>query len=224
MNATRIFTSLFLAALSTSLTGCIIDDNDSYNDCWDCSSNHNPPPPPPPSYEHVSMFANEAYASSDGMPGSFDYAAIQATGAPDVMACMDDPSAWSSELAEITPGVSPDGSTIDEYLELTFPEAVYVSQVQIFESFNPGAIVAVDLESSIGAAPVTVLWEDFSGDGPAPCPSAFVIDVNGFTDYRYDRVVIYLDTNLVGDADHDGTPNDDYNSIDAVMMSGDLPL
>lgn len=223
MNANKVFTVLSLAAaLATSSAGCVVVDDDP--DCWDCTTDHNPPPPPPPAYESISMFATEAHASSDGMPGSLDYSSLQATGAPDVMACMDDPHAWSPELAEITPGTTAGGNTIDEFLELTFPEAVYVSQVQIFESFNPGAIVAVDLESSTGAAPVTVLWENFAGDGPAPCPSAFVIDVNGTTDYRYDRVVIYLDTNLVGDADHDGTPNDDYNSIDAVLLAGDLPL
>lgn len=219
----KVFTLLSLVvSLSTMATGCVVVDDDP--DCWDCTSDHNPPPPPPPAYEFISMFATEAYASSDGMPGSTDYSALQATGVPDVMECMDDPFAWSSEIAEYTPGTSNDGNTIDEFLELTFPEAVYVSQVQIFESFNPGAIVAVDLESSTGSAPVTVLWENFAGDGPAPCPSAFVIDVNGTTDYRYDRVVIYLDTNLIGDADHDGTPMDDYNSIDAVMLAGDVPL
>lgn len=213
---------LFVVAASSVLSGCIVHDDDAYDRCYDCD--HNPPPASGPAYERISMFATEAYASSDGMPGSPDFAAIQATGAPDVFACVDDPAAWSPEAAEITPGVTPDGNTIDEYLEVTFPESVWVTQVQIFESFNPGAIVAVDLESSYGAAPVTVLWENFSGDGPAPCPSAFVIDVDGYTDYRYDRVVIYLDTNLVGDADHDGTPMDDYNAIDAVMLVGDVPL
>ena len=218
----QVAAALLIAALST--TGCIVHDYDSDDDCWDCSPN----PPPSnngPYYEQISMYATEAFASSEGMPGSYDYSALQATGAPDVFACVDDPFAWSPELAEITPGVSPNGDTIDEYLELTFPEAVFVSQVQIFESFNPGAIVAVDLESSTGSAPVTVLWENFAGDGPAPCPSAFVINVSaGTTDFRYDRVVIYFDTNLVGDADGDGTPNDDYNSIDAVMLVGDVPL
>lgn len=219
MNATKLFTALFLAALST---GCIVEVDDP--DCYDCGHHDDYNPPPPPQYETISMYATGALASSDGLPGSHEFSALQATGEPDVMACMDDPNAWSPELAEITPGVAPNGDTIDEFLELTFPEAVYVSQVQIFESLNPGAIVAVDLESSVGAAPVLVLWENFAGDGPAPCPSAFVIDVlEGTTDYRYDRVVVYLDTNLVGDANGNGSPSDDYNAIDAVMLTGDVP-
>lgn len=217
MNAKKVFTVLFLAMISS---GCIVDHYD--DDCWDCDSNP-PPPPPPPGYETISMYAVEAYASSEGLPGSSEFSAFQATGAPDVTMCGDDPNAWSPQDAEMTPGVQSDGNTIDEFLEVTFPEGVYASQVKIFESFNPGAIVAVDLESSTGSAPVAVLWEDFSGDGPAPCPSAFVIDLNGTTDHRYDRVVIYLDTNLVGDENRNGTPDDDYNSIDAVMLVGDIP-
>lgn len=225
MNATKIL--MLFATVALPLTsGCIIDDND----CYDCGSGSHeypdptPTPDPGPQYELISMYATGAQASSDGMPGSVDFSALQATGAPDVEACVDDPNAWSPEVAEVTPGVTPDGDTIDEWIELTFPEAVWVTQVKIFESLNPGAIVAVDLESSTGSAPVTVLWENFSGDGPAPCPSAFVIDLDGYTDYRYDRVVIYLDTNLVGDANQNGTASDDFNSIDAVMLSGDVPL
>ena len=215
MNATKLMTILFAASMSA---GCIVHDH--YDECWDCDVNN----PPPPQYERISMFATEAYASSEGIPGSSDFGAVQATGEPDVIHCGDDPRAWSPQLAEITPGVQPDGNTIDEFLEVTFPEPVWVSQVKIYESYNPGAIVAVDLESSTGSAPVTVLWENFSGNGYGPCPSAFVINVNGTTAYRYDRVVIYLDTNLVGDANRNGTVSDDYNSIDAVLLSGDVPL
>ncbi len=222
MNASKLITlvgSLFVASISA---GCIVHDYDS--ECINCGSDNNPQPTPGPQYETISMYATEAYASSEGLPGNTDFSALQATGAPDVAACGDDPFAWSPQMAEITPGVQPDGNTIDEFLEITFPEPVWVSQVKIFESFNPGAIVAVDLESSTGSAPVAVLWENFSGDGPAPCPSAFVINLNGTTDQRYDRVVIYLDTNLVGDANGNGTLDDDYNSIDAVMLTGDVPL
>src|SRR5207253_10769400 len=82
-------TVLFIAALSSlASAGCIVDE--TYDECYECT--HNPPPPPPPTspaYERLSMFAGEAYASSDGIPGSADFAAVQATGAPDVNACME---------------------------------------------------------------------------------------------------------------------------------------
>ena len=226
MNATKILAAVFATVALPLTSGCIIHDEDA-GDCYDCGYQEYPDPDPTPTpqmYTSISMYGSYAYASSEGIPGSQDFSAVQATGAPDVAACMDDPNAWSPEVAEVTPGVTPDGDTIDEWLEITFDEAVWVSEVKIFESLNPGAIVAVDLESSTGSAPVFVLWENFAGDGPAPCPSAFVIGLEGTTDYRYDRVVIYLDTNLVGDANYNGSAYDDFNSIDAVMLTGEIPL
>lgn len=209
--------ALLLASLSA--TGCVAVRDDGYY--------QDPPPPPPPapyqaSWHPTSMYAVSAAASSDGMPGSSDYSSMQATGAPDVNACVDDPRAWTPSNADPVPGTSSAGVTVDDWLELTFPEPISVHQVRIYETYAPGAIVAVGLESSFGGADPLVLWNDYSGDGPAPCPSAFAITLDGYTaSDAYDRVVVYLDSNLVGDANGNGIWGDDFNAIDAVELSGD---
>lgn len=183
------------------------------------------PPPEQPFRESVSMFAVGAQASSVGLPNSTDYSEIQALGPPNISICGDDVNAWSPYLAEPVPGVvnTPDGpDTIDDWLVVTFPEYTYVHQVKIYESFNPGAVVAVDLEASDDSVPPLTIFEDYTGNGPAACPSAFVITIDqGTTPDMYDRVAIYLDTNLVGDTNGVNGPDDDYNAIDAVEMIGD---
>lgn len=163
--------------------------------------------------ERVEMWASGAAASSIGMPGSADYSEIQALGAPDVVGCADSADAWTPEIADPSPGTSPQGDTIDDFIELTFPDYVWVAQVKIFETFGPGAVVAVDLETADGTAQPLPIFEDFSGNGPAACPSAFVITVNeGTTPEQFNRVVIYLDMNIVAG----------YSAIDAVQLIGDL--
>lgn len=173
--------------------------------------------------ERVEMWASGASASSVGDPASTDYSEIQALGAPDVVGCTDDVKAWSPSSADPTPGVDPSGDTIDDFIELTFPDYVWVSQIKIYESLNPGAIVAVDVETADGTAQPLPLFENFSGNGPGACPSAFVITVNeGTTPEQFNRVVIYLDSNLIGDTNGLNGNMDDFNAIDAVKLIGDL--
>ena len=173
--------------------------------------------------ERVEMWASGASASSIGDPASTDFSEIQATGAPNVVGCGDDPNSWSPSSADPSPGVDPSGDTIDDFIELTFPDYVWVHQIKIYESFNPGAVVAVDVETADGTAEPLPLFENFSGNGPAACPSAFVITVNeDTTPEQFNRVVIYLDSNLVGDNNGLNGNADDYNEIDAVQLIGDL--
>jgi hypothetical protein len=215
MDLTKIAPLLALPMLLTA--GCYVGPDPYYPD-----PNPYPTPTPGPSSQFISQYGDYATASSDGMPGSSDFSAMQATGAPDVAVCGDDPRAWSPSNAEPSPGVSPSGDTVDDYLEVSFPAFVWVSQVAIYESYNPGGIVEVDLEASDDSTQPMVLWQNYQGDGYAPCPSAFVIDVDQGTTYdQYDRVLIWLDSNLTWDANHDGTPVNDYNEIDAVQLSGD---
>ncbi|HVO31075.1 MAG TPA: hypothetical protein VMV18_10075 [bacterium] len=202
--------------LSTLASGCVVVGTDV------------PPPPPEgnpptaPSYATIDQFASRASASSEGVAGSSDFSALQATGAPDVNVCADSPQAWSPAVANPMPGVSADGQTIDDYLDVGFDQYSWISQVKIYESYAPGAIVAVDLVASDNSAAPLTVYENFTGDGPAPCPSAFVIDIPGGTPAQYDRVAIYFDDNLVGDFNRDGSWNDDFPEVDAVEVVGEI--
>lgn len=217
----RVTMSLALLSMAVFSSGCIIDDNR----CFDCSTDREPSPcvgcepDPGPAFARISQFASGARASSEGIPGELDFSAAQALGFPDA-SCGDDPRAWSPFAAEPT-AVAP---AIDDWLELTFDELVWVHEVRIHENHNGGAIVAVDLESSDGLSQPLVLFEDFRGNGYVPC-GVFTITVDqGVTWEQYDRVVIYLDTHLVGDANRNGNYHDDFNEIDAVELIGDIQV
>lgn len=92
------------------------------------------------------QFAIAAEATSQY--GDDGYAPAQATGAPDVGTASDNPLAWASE--------SPDGG--EEQLTLTYEHAVTPTGVRIYESYNPGAVVAVEAYDEDEEEWV-VLWE-----------------------------------------------------------------
>jgi len=171
---------------------------------------------PPPKRERVELWAVGAVASSEGIPGNTDFSALQATGMPDVGGCGDDPRAWSPETADAP--LDPAGW--NEWLELTYPDYVFVHAIRVYETYNPGTIVAIDVEASDQSAPTIRLYSDANGE-PGACPSVLATYVDqGTTVDQYNRVVVYLNTNLIGDANANGAP-DDYNAIDAVQLVGD---
>ncbi len=189
------------------------------------------PPPATPRAETIEQWATGSTSSSNGSTGT-DWASIQALGEPDVVdefgtpICDDNPNAWSPAEANPVPGVS-GGDYIDDWLELTYDYYVFVRKVRIYETFAPGAIVAVDLERTDGALPPLPVYENPDGNGeipgPTPCPSVFKIETtNGPTPDQYNRVVIYIDSNLVGDVNGVNGSEDDYNEIDAVQLIGDI--
>lgn len=173
---------------------------------------------PPPKLERVELWAAGAVASSEGdiTPGDLAYSPLQATGAPDVGGCESSALAWSSEFDNGT--VNPQGW--NEWIELTYDDYLFVNSVKVSETYNPGAIVAIDVEASDGSVPPERLYDDLTGE-PGPCPSVLATYVDqGTTVEQYNRVVIYLNTDLIGDANGDTLPND-YNEIDAVQLVGD---
>lgn len=183
------------------------------------------PPPREPQREQISMFAESVVDfSTNGSPaGSTDYSELQALGGPDVVGCGDDPNAWSPAVANPdAPGLF----TIDDFIVLEFPFYVYVKEVRIYESYNPGAVVAVDLErSDAGLGPLEI-FEDPYGDGTgSACPSSFNIQIEsngGVTPDQYNRVAIYLDNSRIGDGNGNTDFSDDWPEIDAVEMIGDI--
>jgi hypothetical protein len=82
------------------------------------------------------QWAATAQASSEYRSASFS--AARATGAPDVQSYGDNGNAWATKLADAP----------DEWIELAFVQPIRATEVRVRQTFNPGAIVRVDLIDS----------------------------------------------------------------------------
>ncbi|HXF61975.1 MAG TPA: hypothetical protein VNK95_10170, partial [Caldilineaceae bacterium] len=141
------------------------------------------------------QWASDAYASSEY--GEDSWSALQATGPQDTFEAGDQTTAWASAEA--------DGG--EETLELFFDYQVIPTGIEIYESYNPGAVVAVDAYN-IDADEWVTLWE---GEA-APAEEAYRIfspELAG-ADFRTNQIRLVLDTAAV--------PG--YNEIDAVQLFG----
>ncbi|HUQ03288.1 MAG TPA: hypothetical protein VM261_12385 [Kofleriaceae bacterium] len=100
-----------------------------------------PPPPPPP----VAMIWSSKVRAVSSQWGADDWSAKRALGAPDVYpASGDQVNAWASEGADDRA----------EFLELGFERAARVSAVEIYETYNPGAVTQIELIGASGARTV----------------------------------------------------------------------
>lgn len=141
-----------------------------------------------------SQWAIEATASSQY--GETSYSATQATGAPDTPVPGDFPTAWAPE--------NPDDGL--QTLELRYAHPVFPTAIRIYETYNPGAVVAVEAYNGEADEWVT-LW---SGQDPSQeAPAAFSPPITP-TDFATDRLRLTLDTDVV--------PG--WNEIDAVQLIG----
>ncbi len=86
------------------------------------------------------FWASSARASSEYR--ATDYSARQATGAPDVPRHTDHVKAWAPRLANAG----------EEWIELTFPAPVRAAGIEVIQSFNPGAIMRVEVIDEAGAS------------------------------------------------------------------------
>jgi hypothetical protein len=138
------------------------------------------------------QWAVEATASSHyALP---DWSPRRATGEPEVPACADDARAWASAR----------GNTV-EWLELTYAEPVFASEVRIYQTYGRGAISRVTLIDESGD--VQLVWEGV--DETSPCPGYLSIIVNPM-ETRVNRVRVDLDESRT----------DMWNQIDAVALVG----
>ena len=144
------------------------------------------------------QWATDAVASSQY--GEDGWSAMQTTGAPNTQSCGDSGTAWAS--AESTEAAT---------LTVTFEIPVTPQQVNIYETYNPGAITKIELVRSDGNGVVSV--PNSADPGNLPCPGVLSINipqdvplVNG--------VIIYLDQSTTGD----------WNEIDAVELVGEASL
>lgn len=138
-------------------------------------------------------------SSADGTSeyGSTEWSFTQATGAPNTAECGDYRTAWASA-----------SSTGVDSLTLTFAEPVIPTQINIYQTYNPGSIIAVEVANS-STEDAFSLSDSADPPGNTTCPGVFSLDVLG-ADTPIDTVTIYLDQTIGGN----------WNEIDAVELVG----
>ena len=154
----------------------------------------------------VQQWASQAEATSEY--GTDSWAAAQATGAPDTAECGDFGTAWASAT-----------TSSDESLTLLYDTPVAASAVNIYETYNPGAIISVELLTDGGGTPITLFADT---DSTTPCPGVLTLPVDpsllnptliqtvppGTT--LINGVRVSLDQSIIGT----------WNEIDAVELVG----
>jgi hypothetical protein len=142
--------------------------------------------------EQLSQWASWATATSEY--STSDYSAMQATGAPDTDECGDIATAWASARP----------NTVDA-LTVGFDEAVWPTEIHIYQTYNPGSIVGVEMLLEGGDS---MMIED-SADPGTDCPGVFSIRINQEVPLPVNGVVIHLNQRGLG-----------WNEIDAVELVG----
>ncbi len=123
--------------------------------------------------QSVRQWASGAEATSEY--NSTTWSAMQATGAPDTPACGDFTTAWASAT-----------STGQDNLTLTYDTPVLPNAINVYQSYNPGAITRVEVLPADGAPAITV----FEGVDPTTaCPGVFTVYVGGGT-IEYGQAII----------------------------------
>lgn len=140
------------------------------------------------------QWASRASASSEY--GSDSWAAFQATGAPNTYPqCGDIGTAWASSSSS---GV--------EWLELEYDTAVVATRVEIYQTYNPGAIHQVEL---VDEANVTHVIYQAAPTLMSECPYILIIPVSD-VDVPVKRLIIHIDQSTTAN----------WNEIDAVELIG----
>jgi hypothetical protein len=143
----------------------------------------------------ISQWAVSASATSEY--GSDGWSATQATGEPDTDDCGDFGTAWASAT-----------STGEDAITLFYEQAVIPTQINIYQTYNPGAISRVELFNS-DTEVVLAVKKSNDKPGKTDCPGVFTLDIEA-TDQAVNGVILYLDQSVTGD----------WNEIDAVELVG----
>jgi hypothetical protein len=142
----------------------------------------------------IRQWASSAAASSEY--GDPNWAATQATGAPDTQGCGDSPKAWAAS----------EDDTV-EWLELGYDVAVYPTQVNIIQSNSPDQVLSVDLLDTEGEYHDIYLGEP---EGKVECPYTLSISVED-ADYKAVGIKVTIDQSVIP------AP---WNEIDAAELVG----
>ncbi len=127
-----------------------------------------------------------------------EWAAEQATGEPDTPRCGDIQTAWASS-----------GSDSVDWLELQFDVPVFVTGVNIVQTFNSNQVTSVELIGDFGRS--ITIYEQAPTQVDQPCPYIISIPVEK-TRATYSAVRITVDQSVLGLG---------WNEIDAVQLVGD---
>jgi hypothetical protein len=145
--------------------------------------------------EHLPQYA--ITANSDSERGSPGWSALQAIGEPNTLECVDAVTAWEPAVQN--------GQGI---LTVAFAQLVTPVQVNVYESFNPGYVTAVEILDVYGE--LHAIYQ--AAPTPTPiCPRVLTIPLEGSVDYRANVVIIYLDQ---------ATAPGGWAGIDAVQLIG----
>lgn len=142
----------------------------------------------------IRQWASQAQASSEYSNPS--WSAAQAAGEPDTLACGDKTTAWAAG-----------SSTAVEWLEVYYDVPVYVTAVNIVQTYNPDQVIEVEAIDLVGN-----LFSLYRQDGAVvsePCPYTLAIEVKQ-SDFLVQGVRITVDQSIVGS----------WNEIDAVELVG----
>lgn len=138
------------------------------------------------------QWASGATASSEYTPD--EWGAIQATGAPNVTSCEDNPSAWASMEPHV------------DWLEVTYAQPVRPTEIRIHEIWAVGSIVKVEVKDLSGAYQTVYTAEPTNW---LPCPNVLAIPVTTVT-AKISAVRVSVDQRARAD----------WNEIDAVRLTG----
>ncbi|MEM2138780.1 MAG: hypothetical protein QXM96_01355 [Candidatus Woesearchaeota archaeon] len=155
----------------------------------------------------ISQFAASAIASdSYGGNGQNkdDQSPFSATGKPEIKNCDDSKYAWTTSKED-------DGV---HWLELNYDVPVYVNKIRVYENFNPGSIVKIELKK-FDSNDYELFWEGTYKT--KQCPFVFekeyyFIEGNitkNITSFKSDAVKLTINTDIPG-----------WNEIDAVELIG----
>jgi hypothetical protein len=148
---------------------------------------------PTPKSSTLRQWASSASASSEY--GSDSWSAAQVIGSPDTSECGESTTAWASSYYD---GV--------DWLEVGFATPVVPTQINIYETYNPGSIVKVEVRDEEGS------FHTVYEATPAyveECPRTFKINISDI-DFKVTSVLISLDQSILME----------WDEIDAVELVG----
>jgi hypothetical protein len=145
--------------------------------------------------EALRQWAADATGSSQYGSSSWSFA--QATGEPNTTSCGDISTAWASS-----------SSNGRDFLTLFYEVPVVPTQISIYQTYNPGSIIRVEVSNS-QTEDMLELPDSADPPGNTECPGVFTLDISD-VDFAIDTVTIFLDQTIGGG----------WNEIDAVELVG----
>lgn len=143
----------------------------------------------------ISAEASSTYGNKEGKD---NWTPAQMVGAPDVEKYGDDGRAWTSLEAE--KGV--------EWVLLNYEKAINATEIRIRQTFNPGAIIKIELIDEKGKS--HTVWEGIDKTKYEPEKIQYFIAKFEKTDYKTKKIKITLANNSI--------PG--WKEIDAVQLVG----